>query len=127
MIVNATYFLADLEVPAKASVEFVDSFEPSFCGFPDDTYFSQRNLRVEDFELGKSGRSYPDPTILRRQPTSPFIKCQKTTSTLCSAFRTQTTCEILALIKSRLANNMKTLPRSSFRVSTLQSFLPLIR
>ena len=66
MIINATFFLTDLEVPKKASVEFVDSFEPSFYGFPADTYFAKRNLRVEDFKLGKSGRSYPDPKILRK-------------------------------------------------------------
>lgn len=66
MIVNATYFLSDLEVPKKADVEFVDPFEPSFYGFPDSDYFVKRNLRVEDFELGKSGRSYPDPKVLRK-------------------------------------------------------------
>ena len=65
MIVNASLFLADLEVPAEANVEFVDPFEPSFYGFPPKGYFVKRNLRVEDFELGKSGSTYPDPRILR--------------------------------------------------------------
>ena len=66
MIVNATYFMTALEVPEKANVEFVDPFEPSFYGFPDEDYFVKRNLRVEDFELGKSGSSYPDPKLLKK-------------------------------------------------------------
>lgn len=65
MIVNATYFLTDLEVPESANVKFVDTYVPSFYGFPADTYFAERNLRVEDFGLGKSARSYPDPKVLR--------------------------------------------------------------
>ncbi len=66
MIVNAAYFLADLKVPATATVDFVDPFEPSFYGFPARDYFVKRNLRVEDFESGKSARSYPDPRVLRK-------------------------------------------------------------
>jgi hypothetical protein len=64
LIINATFHLADLEVPEKANVEFVDPFEPSFYGFPDSKYYLKRNLRVEDFKLGSSGRSLPDPKIL---------------------------------------------------------------
>lgn len=66
MIVNATCFLTDLEVPERANVDFVDTYEPSFYGFPPETYFAERNLRVEDFELGKSAQSYPDPKVLRK-------------------------------------------------------------
>ena len=66
MIVNATFFLGGLEVPEKANVDFVDPFEPSFYGFPAKDYFAKRNMRVEDFQLGKSGRSYPDPKILKK-------------------------------------------------------------
>lgn len=61
MIVNATLFLADLDVPEKANVDYVDPFEPSFYGFPAKDYYVKRNLRVEDFELGSSGRALPDP------------------------------------------------------------------
>ena len=66
MIVNATYFLTDLEVPKKANVEVVDPYEPSFYGFPDKKFFVERNLRVQDFELGKSATTYPDPKVLAK-------------------------------------------------------------
>lgn len=66
MIVNATYFLTGLEVPEKANVDFVDPFEPSFYGFPDEEYFVKRNLRVQDFQLGNSAQSYPDPKLLKK-------------------------------------------------------------
>ena len=66
MIVNAAFFLCDLDVPAKANVDFVDPFEPSFYGFPDDglKFYRKRNLRVEDFKLGSSANTYPDPKDL---------------------------------------------------------------
>ncbi len=68
LIVNAALFLCDLEVPAKANVEFVDPFEPSFYGFPDDgfNFYRKRNLRVENFQLGSSANTYPDPKVLPR-------------------------------------------------------------
>ena len=58
LIVNASYHLLDLEVPEKADVEPVDEFNPSFYGFyREKGYFANRNLRVSDFELGKSART----------------------------------------------------------------------
>jgi len=66
MIVNAAFFLCDLDVPAKANVDFVDPFEPSFYGFPEDglNFYRERNLRVEDFKLGFSANTYMDPKVL---------------------------------------------------------------
>ena len=55
IVVNASYHLTGLEVPKKADVSFVDPFYPSFYGFvknPD--FFAGRNLKPEDFALGKT-------------------------------------------------------------------------
>lgn len=61
MIVNAAYFLTDQDVPAKADVQFVDPFYPSFYGFINDKdYWKSHNLKPSDFGLGKSP-SMPDP------------------------------------------------------------------
>lgn len=61
LIVNAAYFLTGQEVPAKADVQYVDPFYPSFYGFirtPD--YWKNLNLKPADFGLGKSP-SQADP------------------------------------------------------------------
>tara|TARA_R110002049_G_scaffold285698_1_gene466678 strand:- start:52831 stop:57594 length:4764 start_codon:yes stop_codon:yes gene_type:complete len=61
MVVNAAYFLTGHNVPAKADVEFVDPFYPSFYGFiREKGYWRAANLQPSDFELGKSTRQ-PDP------------------------------------------------------------------
>ncbi len=55
IVVNAAYHLTGLEVPKKADVEFVDPFYPSFYGFiRDKNFWPKRNLKPEDFGLGKS-------------------------------------------------------------------------
>lgn len=57
LVVNASYSLVGLDVPKKANVDYVDPFEPSFYGFQVADYFVKRGLKVEDFVLGKSGKS----------------------------------------------------------------------
>ena len=64
LIVNSAYFLTNLDVPEKANVQYVDPYDPSFYGFTGEDYFKKRNLRVEDFSLGRSGRSLRDPREL---------------------------------------------------------------
>ncbi|MCC9657771.1 ThuA domain-containing protein [Rhodopirellula halodulae] len=54
MIVNACYFLCDMEVPKSADVSYVDPYVPSFYGFVDSKTYRDRDLRVEEFELGSS-------------------------------------------------------------------------
>ena len=55
LVVNASYFLTGLEVPAEADVAYVDPYYPSFYGFVrDETYWSGRDLRPSDFALGKA-------------------------------------------------------------------------
>jgi hypothetical protein len=55
IVVNATYHLTGLKVPKKANVDLVDPFYPSFYGFINDkNYWRDRNLKPEDFGLGKS-------------------------------------------------------------------------
>lgn len=55
MVVNATYHLTGMDVPAKADVNYVDAFYPSFFGFlREKNYFKKLGLRPSDFNLGKS-------------------------------------------------------------------------
>ena len=55
LVVNAAFHLTGLEVPEKADVSFVDPFYPSFYGFiKDPTFWPGRNLKPEDFGLGKA-------------------------------------------------------------------------
>jgi len=61
LIVNAAYHLTGRDVPAKADVDFVDPFYPSFYGFINDpNYWRELNLKPADLGLGKSPNS-PDP------------------------------------------------------------------
>lgn len=55
LIVNASYFLAGLDVPKAANVDFVDPYYPSFFGFiGNKEHWANRNLRLSDFALGKT-------------------------------------------------------------------------
>lgn len=61
MIVNAAFHLTGRDVPAKADVEFVDPFYPSFYGFiRDKDYWRTQDMQPSDYALGKSP-SLPDP------------------------------------------------------------------
>ncbi len=54
-IVNASFFLTGVEVPAEADVTPVDPFNPTFYGFiKDKNYYQKLDLQPEDFALGKS-------------------------------------------------------------------------
>jgi hypothetical protein len=60
MIVNASYFLTGLSVPALAQVDFVDPFEPTMFNFYQGDYWLKRGLKPADFALGKSAKSGVD-------------------------------------------------------------------
>jgi len=61
LIVNTTFFLTGLEVPAKADASYVDSFYPSFFGFiKEGEHFKNLNLKAADFGPGKTPL-VPDP------------------------------------------------------------------
>ena len=61
LIVNAAYYLTDMEPPASANVELVDPFRPAFFGFiKDESYWPAQDLQPRDFGLGKSPM-LPDP------------------------------------------------------------------
>ena len=61
MIVNAAYHFTGREVPAKANVDYVDPFYPSFYGFiRDQEYWPSAAMRPSDYGLGKTP-SMPDP------------------------------------------------------------------
>jgi hypothetical protein len=61
LIVNAAYYLTGQDVPARADVDYVDPFYPSFYGFINEKgYWQNANLKPDDFALGKSPQ-IPDP------------------------------------------------------------------
>lgn len=61
LIVNASYFLTGLEVPAKADVDYVDAFYPSFYGFiRDKSFWPGQDMQPGDYGLGKTPAA-PDP------------------------------------------------------------------
>ena len=54
VIVNAAFYLLDLEVPEQADVAYVDPFEPTFFSRNPKGYWEERALKPADFALGKS-------------------------------------------------------------------------
>ncbi|TWU11071.1 ThuA domain-containing protein [Allorhodopirellula heiligendammensis] len=61
MIVNAAFFLTGHDVPAKANVEFVDPFHPTFFGFiKDPDFWKNADRQPSDYGLGKTPE-LPDP------------------------------------------------------------------
>ncbi|MDN4502599.1 GDSL-type esterase/lipase family protein [Alteromonadaceae bacterium BrNp21-10] len=77
LVINASYHLLAMDVPAKADVAFVDAFEPSFYGFQAPDYFEKRQLRVEDFVLGKSGQSILTQAQLNKMGHSSTLELAK--------------------------------------------------
>lgn len=74
LVVNAAYHLTKLEVPAKAKVDFVDPFYPSFFGFiREEGYWKGHDLQPEDFGLGKTP-VMPDPKGTPEWPFRPVKK-----------------------------------------------------
>lgn len=55
LLVNAVYYLTGLDVPAKANVDYVDAFYPSFYGFnKDETYWKRQDMQPSDYGLGQT-------------------------------------------------------------------------
>lgn len=62
LLVNASYSLLGLNVPAAAKVDFVDSFKPSFYGFcKGSAYWKARNLTLASFALGAATEQVDPP------------------------------------------------------------------
>lgn len=62
MVINASLHLTGVDVPAKADVEFVDPFYPSFYGFiKDKNWWPQADMQPEDYGLGKSPAAKDPP------------------------------------------------------------------
>ncbi|MEM7234418.1 MAG: ThuA domain-containing protein [Planctomycetota bacterium] len=60
LFINATIYFAGLEVPAKANVELVDKFTPSFYGFiRKKGYFKNLGHKPKDYGYGNSPLSGP--------------------------------------------------------------------
>ena len=57
LFVNGVYWSLGLDVPAKADVQYVDPYEPSFYGF--DGF--RKGLRASDFEIGRKVPGEPLP------------------------------------------------------------------
>jgi hypothetical protein len=70
LIVNATYHLTGLDVPAKADVDYVDPFYPSFYGFLKDKkdYWKNKDMQPADYGLGQ----VPTAVDPKGTPTWPF-------------------------------------------------------
>lgn len=49
LLVNAVFFLMDLDVPAKADVSLIGQYNPSAYSFQKDAYWVEKNLRVKDY------------------------------------------------------------------------------
>ena len=52
LFVNAAYYMLDMEVPEMANVTLVGSFETTAYNFHSDEYWTDKNLKVEDFLSG---------------------------------------------------------------------------
>jgi hypothetical protein len=71
LIVNVSYHLLGLKVPAEAKVDFVDPYYPSFYGFiRDKSYWPGRDMQAEDYGLGKA----PPAVDPKGTPNWPFRK-----------------------------------------------------
>ena len=55
LVVNATFYLAGVAVPAKADVAYVDPFKPSFYTFNRTPgYYQNLKLKVEQYAYGSN-------------------------------------------------------------------------
>ena len=54
LVVNAAFALTKQPVPAKADVAYVDPFEPTFYKGQGSAHYKTRNLKPDDYALGKS-------------------------------------------------------------------------
>ena len=50
LIVNAAFWLLDLEVPEMANVDIVGNYNPTAFGFKDDEYWDDRNMVIADLK-----------------------------------------------------------------------------
>ena len=76
LVVNGTYHLLGLEVPAEADVNYIDPFYPSFYGFwsgGNAKIWQKRALVAEDFGLGKVTETH-DPKGTPEWPHRPERK-----------------------------------------------------
>ncbi len=55
LIVNASFHLTGLKVPAKADVKFIDAFKPTdYLVIKDNEHYKKLNLKPESYAIGKS-------------------------------------------------------------------------
>lgn len=50
MLVNAVFWALDVEVPEKANVDLVGSYQPTRFAFRDDEYWDQKNIKISDLQ-----------------------------------------------------------------------------
>jgi hypothetical protein len=50
LIVNAAFWLLDIEVPEVANVDIVGNYNPTSFGFKDDAYWDERNILIADMK-----------------------------------------------------------------------------
>jgi hypothetical protein len=74
MVINGVFWGLGLDVPAKANVDFVDEYKPSFFGFIKDYFKDGRGLKVSDLELGKAMPGEPLAAPKPQPPKTPEPK-----------------------------------------------------
>jgi hypothetical protein len=57
LVVNGVYWCLDMDVPAKAPVDFVDEYKPGFYGFNG----FRKGMKISDLGLGKALPGEPNP------------------------------------------------------------------
>ncbi len=53
LLVNGIFWAMDLDVPEKADVSLVGEFNPTQFEFRDETYWEEKGVKVEDFDIKK--------------------------------------------------------------------------
>jgi hypothetical protein len=48
LLVNASYYLLGLEVPASATVDLIGNYQPSAYNFQKDEYWDAKKMKIED-------------------------------------------------------------------------------
>ena len=51
LIINATYWMTDLDIPPAANVDIIGPYEPTAYQFVEDSYWQEKQLKVSDYLL----------------------------------------------------------------------------
>ena len=78
LIVNVVHLFTGEKIPAKADVATIDPFDPSMYGFLNEKdFYKTRNLKPDDFALGKSPSTVSTAATKPSAPTVPATSEKK--------------------------------------------------